>query len=434
MKSKGLSLQMGRRQICRFILPVLAFCLLLLICVKYRDVPRGLHPPPPLLDVKTVQKYSIDCSAIYDLDPVEVYKSLIIRQKHIVKDNDENLLRLTSNCSLFRKVRGFDDVCVSEEEKDFPIAYSLVVHKYPWMVERLIRATYSPSNIYCIHYDLKSPAQFVAAMEGLAHCLPNVFIASKLEDVIYAGFTRLKADLNCLTDLLSSEVKWKYVINLCGQDFPLRPNNELVSELKKLNGSNMVHTYRPPQYMKNRYAFHYEVRDAYFEYKKTAVQTSKRKAPPPHNIEMFTGSAYFVLSRDFVLYIDSSVVVKDLLAWSEDTYSPDEHFWATIVRLPGVPGEVPRSHPDITDLMSRTRLVKWSQLEGSYYAPCTGIYVRAVCVYGAGDIHWLLNYGSWFANKFDTNVDPIAVQCLEENLSERKNLFYSIASPDCFKG
>ncbi|XP_029025871.2 beta-1,3-galactosyl-O-glycosyl-glycoprotein beta-1,6-N-acetylglucosaminyltransferase 4-like [Betta splendens] len=410
MKSKGLTLQMGKMEICKFFVSVLTFCVLLLICVNYNDMTPTLDFPETSNDIKMVHKYNIDCSAIYNMIPEELSKSLTIRQKQIVKDNHENLINLTSNCSLFRKVRGYDDICVSDEEKDFPIAYSLVVHKHPWMVERLIRATYSPSNIYCIHYDLKSSAQFKAAMEGLAHCLPNVFIASKLEDVKYAGFTRLKADLNCLSDLLQSEVKWKYVINLCGQDFPLRPNIELVSELKKLNGANMLETCQPTAYKRGRFS----------------------RTPPPHNIEMFTGSAYFVLSREFVVFMNSSVVVKDFLAWTEGTYSPDEHFWATIVRLPGVPGEVPRSHPDITDLMSKTRLVKWSYLEGSLYPYCTGVHVRAVCNYGAAEIHWLLNYGHWFANKFDTNVDPITVQCLEEKLEERKYSFQSIDSLDCF--
>ncbi|XP_029025173.1 beta-1,3-galactosyl-O-glycosyl-glycoprotein beta-1,6-N-acetylglucosaminyltransferase 4-like [Betta splendens] len=412
MKPKVFSLQMGEGQKISCFLSLLIFCALHLIYIKYSDITERLSVPAPLVDIRTVHKYKIDCSAIYNMIPEEVGKSLIIRQKHIVKDNDENLLKLTSNCSLYRKVRGYDDVCILDEEKDFPIAYSLVVHKHPWMVERLIRATYSPSNIYCIHYDLKSSAQFKAAMEGLAHCLPNVFIASKLENVIYAGFTRLKADLNCLSDLLQSEVKWKYVINLCGQDFPLRPNVELVSELKTLNGANMLETCQPTVHKRGRFS----------------------KTPPPHNIEMFTGSAYFVLSRDFVVFMNSSAVVKDFLAWTKGTYSPDEHFWATIVRLPGVPGEVPRSHPDITDLMSKTRLVKWSYLEGSLYPYCTGVHVRAVCNYGAAEIHWLLSHGHWFANKFDTNVDPIAVQCLEEKLEERKILFQSEDSLECFNG
>ncbi|XP_029025168.1 beta-1,3-galactosyl-O-glycosyl-glycoprotein beta-1,6-N-acetylglucosaminyltransferase 4-like [Betta splendens] len=419
-----------RRKLCVPYPLSLLIGLLLLISIIH-NINGPSRSPALLHDIKTVHRYNINCSSIYDLDPVEVGKSLIIRRKHIVEDNDETLINLTLNCSLFRKVRGYNDICVSDEEKNFPIAYSLVVHKHPWMVERLIRATYSPSNIYCIHYDLKSSAQFKAAMEGLAHCLPNVFIASKLEDVKYAGFTRLKADLNCLSDLLQSEVKWKYVINLCGQDFPLKPNIELVSELKKLNGANMLETSQPSDIKKDRYAFHYQLGDVGFEYQKMPLRTEERKTPPPHNIEMFSGNAYFVLSRDFVVFMNSSVVVRDFLAWTEDTYSPDEHFWATIVRLPGVPGEVPRSHPDITDLTSKTRLVKWSYLEESLYPPCTGQHVRSVCIYGAAELRWLLGYGHWFANKFDTKVDPVLIQCLEEKLEEKQKLFQSVASLTC---
>ncbi|CAJ1070115.1 beta-1%2C3-galactosyl-O-glycosyl-glycoprotein beta-1,6-N-acetylglucosaminyltransferase 4-like [Xyrichtys novacula] len=179
---------------------------------------------------------------------MEVERALIIKKNKTVKDTDESLSVATSNCPRFIKTRGYDDVCVSEEEKDFPIAYSLVVHKYAWMVERLIKAIYSPANIYCIHYDEKSPASFKSAIKSLVSCLPNVFIASKIEYVYYTSFSRVQADLNCLSDLLRSEVKWKYIINLCGQDFPLRTNIELVSELKKLNGTNMLETIRPNKY------------------------------------------------------------------------------------------------------------------------------------------------------------------------------------------
>lgn len=368
------------------------------------------------------------------MDPVEVGKSLIIRRKQNVEDADEKVINLTINCPLFIKSRGYDEVCLTEEEKDFPLAYSLVVHKSAVMVERLIRAVYSPNNIYCIHYDQKSSAQFIAAMEGLAKCLPNVFIASKRETVYYATITRLKADLNCLSDLLASQVKWKYVINLCGQDFPLRSNIELVSELKKLNGTNMLETSRPSEQKKQRFTFHHVLKDVDSTFKKSLEKTEQLKTPPPHGIEMFVGNAYFVLSRDFIVHVDSSVVVKDFLAWSEDTFSPDEHFWATLVRLPGVPGEVPRSQPDITDLMSKTRLVKWHYLEENLYPPCSGQHVRSVCIYGAAEMRWLLNYGHWFANKFDPMVDPIIIQCLEEKLKEKQTLFQSAASTTCRKG
>lgn len=414
-------------------LSVLALCVVFMVSVKYK---RALAPNITAHNsleptAETFRRYSVDCSAIYDMDPVEVGKALALR-RHVEEERDDGLTNLTSNCDFFLESRGYKDACMSQEERNFPLAYSLVVHKNASMVERLIKALYSPSNIFCIHYDVKSSHEFRSAMEGLAQCLPNVIIASKRESVVYASISRLKADLHCISDLLKSEVQWRYIINLCGQDFPLRTNIELVSDLNRLNGGNMLESCRPSPHKSERYKYHHKIEDANFEYQKVPVRTDQEKEPPPHGIEMFTGNAYFVLSREFVEYMQSSDVVKDFLAWSEDTYSPDEHFWATLARLPGVPGEIPRSQPDITDLMSKTRLVKWSYLEESLYPHCTGSHMRSVCIYGVGEMRWLLNYGHWFANKFDPKVDPIIIQCLEETLQKKQKLLQSLASPFCY--
>ncbi|XP_036385265.1 beta-1,3-galactosyl-O-glycosyl-glycoprotein beta-1,6-N-acetylglucosaminyltransferase 4-like [Megalops cyprinoides] len=414
-----------------FSLSLLVVCLLKLVYIKV-TVKNSFFIEPYGITARVSriqpQKHDIDCTAIYQMDPVEIGKSLEIRRKDIVDVEDENILSLTSDCPRYVESRGYAHLPLSNEERDFPLAYSLVVHKHASMVERILRAVYMPHNVYCIHYDLKSSKNFKAAMENLASCFPNVFIASKLESVQYANITRLNADLNCLSDLLRSEVKWKYVINLCGQDFPLRSNYELVMELKKLQGANMLESSRPSELKKQRFKFQYVLKDMPFEYQKLPVRTAQAKAPPPHGIEMFIGSAYFVLSREFVSYIDGNQLVKDFLAWSADTYSPDEHFWATLVRVPGVPGGIQRSQPDVTDLMSRTRLVKWNYLEGSLYPACTGTHQRSVCIYGAAELRWLLNYGHWFANKLDPKVDPVLIKCLEEKLQEKQRHWVNLAS------
>ncbi|XP_030625546.1 beta-1,3-galactosyl-O-glycosyl-glycoprotein beta-1,6-N-acetylglucosaminyltransferase 4-like [Chanos chanos] len=366
------------------------------------------------------KEHSINCSAIYDMDPVEIGKTLTLRRKNTLVQNDDSVVNATSDCGWYVESRGFSNIPTSKAEKEFPLAYSLVVHKDAAMVERLLRSIYVPQNLYCIHYDQKSSAQFISAMQGLSRCLPNILIASKLERVQYASITRLKADLNCLSDLLKSDVKWMYVINLCGQDFPLRSNSELVADLKSLNGANMLESTRPSEMKKKRFQFQYVLKDYNFEYQKLPVKTSKKKDLPPHNIEVFVGSAYFVLSREFVGFVQTSPLVKDFLAWSEDTYSPDEHFWATLIRVPGVPGGVSRSDPDITDLQSKVRLVKWQYLEGSLYPSCTGMHKRSVCIYGAAELRWLINYGHWFANKLDPKVDPVLIECLEQKIWDRQ--------------
>ncbi|NXU58289.1 GCNT4 acetylglucosaminyltransferase, partial [Turnix velox] len=377
-------------------------------------------------------QYEINCSSIYEQDPHEIGKSLEIRRKEIIDLTDEDIVAMTSDCHVYHSLRKYHLKVVSPEEESFPIAYSLVVHKDAVMVERLIHSLYSHQNIYCIHYDQKAARNFKSAMNNLAKCFPNIFIASKLEIVDYAHISRLQADFNCLSDLMDSSVPWKYVINLCGQDFPLRSNFELVTELKRLSGGNMLETIKPSSSKRERFTYHYELMKVPYEYMQMPVRTNISKNPPPHNIEVFVGSAYFVLSRAFIQYTLKSTLAKDFFEWSRDTYSPDEHFWATLVRVPGVPGEVPRSAQDITDLQSKTRLVKWNYLEDHLYPPCTGTHLRSVCIYGAAELRWLMSYGHWFANKFDSKVDPVLVKCLAEKLAEKQEEWVYLSSDEYF--
>lgn len=360
---------------------------------------------------------------------MEIGKSLQLRRRRIFDLSDSNVVTMTNNCAVYKSLRHYHEKPVSQEERDFPIAYSLVVHKDAINVERLLQTIYSPANVYCIHYDQKSPSYFKKAMTNLASCFPNVFIASKLETVIYAHISRLQADLNCLSDLLKSPVQWKYAINLCGQDMPLKSNFELVSELKKLNGKNMLETSRPTDLKKYRYTYHHEIRFVLsLDYVQMPVRTFTEKSPPPEGIEMYVGSAYFVLSRPFIQFIFDSPLIPEFLEWSKDTFSPDEHFWATLNRLPGAPGGLSRTDGEVTDLDSKTRLVKWNYLEDSNYPPCTGTHVRSVCIYGAPELRWLLTSGHWFGNKFDPKVDPILVKCLIEKIEEKQREWVYLSS------
>ena len=107
-------------------------------------------------------------------------------------------------------------------------------------VERLLRAIYRPQNVYCIHIDLNSQGGVHAGMMSLVRCFPNVFIATKLEHVVYGGFSRLQADINCMSDHVKQNDRWRYLINVAGEAFPLRTNAEIVKILKIYNGTNDI--------------------------------------------------------------------------------------------------------------------------------------------------------------------------------------------------
>ncbi|XP_047589043.1 N-acetyllactosaminide beta-1,6-N-acetylglucosaminyl-transferase-like isoform X1 [Lutra lutra] len=221
---------------------------------------------------------------------------------------------------------------LSKEEAEFPLAYMMVIHHHFNTFARLFRAIYMPQNVYCVHVDEKATPEFKESVEQLLSCFPNAFLASKMEPVVYGGISRLQADLNCLKDLAVSKVPWKYAINTCGQDFPLKTNKEIVRYLKGFKGKNITPGVLPPAHAIGRTKFvHREHLGKELSY---VIRTTVLKPPPPHNLTIYFGSAYVALSREFTNFVLRDPRAVDLLHWSKDTFSPDEHFWVTLNRIP----------------------------------------------------------------------------------------------------
>nr|XP_023958613.1 N-acetyllactosaminide beta-1,6-N-acetylglucosaminyl-transferase isoform X2 [Chrysemys picta bellii] len=300
---------------------------------------------------------------------------------------------------------------LSAEEAAFPLAYIITLHKEFDTFERLFRAIYMPQNVYCIHVDRKATAKFKQDVEKLLNCFPNAFLASKMELVVYAGISRLQADLNCMKDLLESGVRWKYLLNVCGQDFPLKTNKEIVQYLKIFKGKNITPGGLPPAHIIRRTK--YVHREQIYSFASFMLWTFVRKAPPPHNLIIYFGSAYIAVTREFTELVLRDQRAIDLLEWSKDTYSPDEHFWVTLNSIPDVPGSMPNASWE-----GNLRAIKWSDKENSH-GGCHGHYVRSICIYGTGDLKWLFKSVSMFANKFELKTYPLTVECLELRLRER---------------
>ena len=243
--------------------------------------------------------------------------------------NENDIISLTQNCDVFKKSRNFVLEPLSIEESDFPLAFTILVHRDVAQVERLLRALYAPQNVYCIHIDAKADASIHAALKSLVKCFNNVFIASKIERVVYAGISRLLADINCMKDHLKSSVKWRYLINTAGQAFPLKTNLEMVQILKVYNGSNDIEGLYGRKYLEFRYVN--EWKETYLDTDHPKLEkTGQKHQPLPHNLGFVKGSSYGIFSRKFVEYIIDNPVAKDLLVWSSSTWSPDEHYWAIL--------------------------------------------------------------------------------------------------------
>ena len=179
-----------------------------------------------------------DCDKILKGDPTEI--------DHAVRYQDQNpkmpipdsaYVDLTKNCDKFKQERQYVSKPLSTEEATFPIAYSIMAFKDVEMFERVLRAVYHPQNYYCIHVDKKSPSIVREAIKAITNCFSNVQMASRTIEVQWAWFSVLEPDLVCMNDLWKYK-KWKYFINLTGQEFPLKTNADLVRILKTYNGAN----------------------------------------------------------------------------------------------------------------------------------------------------------------------------------------------------
>lgn len=127
--------------------------------------------------------------------------------------------------------------------------------------ERLLRAIYAPQNIYCVHVDKKAKASVVSAITAITSCFPNVFMVNQSLTIIYGAWPRVQADLNCMADLYNSTTKWKYFMNLCGQDFPLKTNLEIVRMLRWLKGKNSLESEKLPEEKKWRVKISHQIVD-----------------------------------------------------------------------------------------------------------------------------------------------------------------------------
>ncbi|XP_033849640.1 N-acetyllactosaminide beta-1,6-N-acetylglucosaminyl-transferase-like [Acipenser ruthenus] len=319
------------------------------------------------------------------------------------------LSSMNTTCKEYLTKNHFIREPLSSMETDFPLAYIITGHKEFEMIARLFRAIYAPQNMYCIHIDEKAKRELKVSVEKLVNCFPNAFLSSKAEPVIYAGISRLHADMHCMRDLISSNMKWKYVINVCGQDFPLKTNREIIQYLKRFKGKNITPGILPPDHAKKRTQFvfreHMDNRKSY------VFKTNKLKSPPPHNITIYFGSAYYALTYEFVRFVLEDKLAKDLLEWSKDTFSPDEHYWVTLNRMPEAPNSMPTAKWE-GDL----KAIKWRDQN---HGGCHGHYVRDICIYGSGDLKWLIERSSMFANKFEFKSYPPTVECLEQRLREK---------------
>ncbi|VDN27456.1 unnamed protein product [Dibothriocephalus latus] len=221
---------------------VLALCLLVLVLYNLR-----LWPPPrdneadgtSLLEDDLVQR----CASLFSNNVTKSHGE----SKHLIPLKPHTFFlhlnrEIGRNCKHFKESLFSRPIPIREEERQFPLGFLLTVFKDINQVARLLRLIHRPHNFYVIHVDKKSPRKFHKAVAEVAKCFgDNVGVVPLSESISVkrGDYTVLEQEL-VAARLLLKMGKWKYMINLTGQELPLKTNLELVLGLRMLNGSNLV--------------------------------------------------------------------------------------------------------------------------------------------------------------------------------------------------
>ena len=340
-----------------------------------------------------------------------------IRQKRWQNaETEEEFARKINNCTYIREEFG-NLFYVSEEELEFPLAFSLVVHDRPKQVYRLLKAIYRPHNIYCIHTDGKQSAGYISIFLSISQCLDNVLVSSHLSRVYWGHHSLMDAQLRCARNLMRyPPTRWKYIINICGFELPLRTNREIVQALKVLNGSSAVDTFPISEKdYEERFTFKY-----YLGY--SGGKARLRLPLVPHNITIFKSMTQVALTHDFVQYLFTNKKAVDFRDYLKDVWIPEEEYYASLYHLPEAPG-------GFTSIQEGTKVpivdqYIWMYSKDAKQHPekyCAGAVIHGICMLTSADLSRVHNLGlnstfAMFFNKFDVEHDHIVMDCMEERL------------------
>ena len=112
---------------------------------------------------------NIDCPALFGSEPGNIshtHKYMYQNPRTALTAYD--YLTMVDDCAVFRATRGYIMHPISQDELDFPLAFSILMYTDVEQVERLLRAVYSPHNYYCIHVDIKAADEVHMAMRAIA--------------------------------------------------------------------------------------------------------------------------------------------------------------------------------------------------------------------------------------------------------------------------
>ncbi|KAK5642064.1 hypothetical protein RI129_008231 [Pyrocoelia pectoralis] len=196
-------------------------------------------------------------------------------------------------------------------------------------IKRLIRILYHEDHYFYIHIDVRQDYLFRELLR-LEKQFSNIRLTRKRFCTIWGGASLLQMLLSSMRELLSSDWRWDFVINLSESDYPVKTGNKLVEFLTANKGKNFVKSHgREVQ----RFIQKQGLDKTFVECDTHMWRVGDRKLP--WGIQIDGGSDWIALSREFVSYAASDEpddLVSGLRIVFNHTLLPAESFFHTVLK------------------------------------------------------------------------------------------------------
>ncbi|MEK6372213.1 MAG: beta-1,6-N-acetylglucosaminyltransferase [Acidobacteriota bacterium] len=279
------------------------------------------------------------------------------------------------------------------------LAYFILVHHKPAQLRRLMRAIWRPQHVYVIHVDRRASAECRRAARDLSRAA-NVALLPPSR-CYWGGWSLVRTELRAMRRLMAMG-EWSYYVNLSGQDFPLRTQEEIAAELERLPRRDWLEFERAldpgraTELARREQVLAVEL--PWREKPRLIYWAPPWRAPLLKGATRYLGSQWKVLTREACEFLTVPRNTRRFRAayWATDV--PDESFFQTVLL-----NSTRRAH-----VAGRNwHFVDW------FSGPA---YPR---VLDMSDLPRLEASDAFFARKFDDSVDDAVIAALEERLRLR---------------
>ncbi|KAK5968801.1 Core-2/I-Branching enzyme, partial [Trichostrongylus colubriformis] len=264
---------------------------------------RLLKPYYEMEYADLLDRIEINCDGIFHNDPNFTQEAKLMQYNTYAVE--KLLLDAEDRCFAIRSLFGFDRKPVSQEERDYPLAYGLIVYKNLVQTLFMLSSFYRPQNQYCIAVSGGADTMYKLLMDEVDKCFENIQVLHRPR-IDWGSFEIINSTYECLKVLSKSGTPWKYFQYLSGVDIPLKTNREMVEILKAWNDT---------------------VNTEFTQFQRQRVRSKRIESAP---LPLFKSSLSATVPRKAVDRIVQSTEARDLLNFLRNTSIPDESFWATL--------------------------------------------------------------------------------------------------------